>query len=186
MKKVQIQDSFWLLIAAAIFLDSQCLLPVFLFASAVHEAGHWLAVSLCGGHIRQFRLSAAGGMMTYRLTAPSGGRDALIALAGPAAGLLLVLLANRAGAYYLAGASLLLSVFNLLPVPPLDGGRILDALLPDRPARQAISYLFSLLVLFAGVYAGLCRNGWGLFLIGFLLVLSQQTGLQFRPVRSRI
>lgn len=186
MKKLDIRDSFWLMLAAAIFLDSQCLLPVFLSAAACHEAGHALMVRLCGGRLRRFRLSAAGGMMTYRLRRPSTVCDICIALSGPLAGLLLALAANAAGCYTMAGASLLLSLFNLLPIPPLDGGRVLDALLPSHPARLAVSYFASCLVICAGLYAGLRQNGWGLLLVGLFLTLGQQTGLHFHPIRGRI
>ena len=77
---------------------------------------------------------------------------ALTALAGPVSNLLLALLAmflsreiylhlpySRGGAlafefllYTLAPLSIGLGLFNLLPIPPLDGSKVLGAFLPDR------------------------------------------------------
>lgn len=98
-------------------------------------------------------------------------RDAvLVALAGPATNLalaaasvlVLAALPERGpthlvtGVAKMAAASLsincLLAVFNLLPIPPLDGGRVLTALLPQRltgtlRAIEGVGYVLVLLVL---------------------------------------
>ena len=95
----------------------------------------------------------------------------LVALAGPVTNLVLAAVSALALAWLpaakapaslamglreMAAASLsincLLAVFNLLPIPPLDGGRVLTALLPPRQARalrvfEGIGYALVLLVL---------------------------------------
>ena len=57
---------------------------------------------------------------------------------------LALIFARISGEYVLAGANLLLGVFNLLPIPSLDGGRVLylavswltDPMLADRFCRR--------------------------------------------------
>ena len=105
------------------------LLPVM-----VHELGHLAAILALGLWVEGIRASLGGFTINYGGdTSPAG--QALIAAAGPAAGLGFAWLASRLGLEFgvewlclSAGMSLLLSLFNLLPVPPLDGGQLCAAL----------------------------------------------------------
>lgn len=124
MGRVNVRDGFWVLLAALWCVDEDNLIPLFLTAALVHEAGHAAALYLAGGRLRQLTLTACGAVMQAAL--PCGRfACAAVSLAGPAAGFALTIAARACGGWHLAGASALLSLFNLLPLPPLDGGMAL-------------------------------------------------------------
>jgi Zn-dependent protease len=98
-----------------------------------------------------------------------------VAAAGPAANLLMLigwaLVLRFSGTGALAAmaeagviANLVIMAFNLLPILPLDGGRILLSLLPKTPAAQYArfeqwsSHLLTAVVLFA-VFDGMANDG---------------------------
>ena len=66
-----------------------------------------------------------------------------------------------------SGLSLVLSLFNLLPAPPLDGGRIAEALL-GRRACSLLGLITAGLTLSAGLYAVARGYGAALFCAGGL------------------
>ncbi len=120
--------------------------------------------------------------------------ESLVAVAGPATNLLIALvfgLSIRFMGTLLSPASIeimsfivfinvLLAVFNLIPVPPLDGSKVLDALLPYGVAikyRRLRSSMerFGLLTTFAFLFIFVYLF-WGPFLYFVSLIFSLITG----------
>ncbi len=159
-------------------------LLVFALAAVLHEGGHLLALRLMGGRVERLCLRLSGGEIRYRddLTYR---QDALLALAGPGANLLCALvcaglarLCPRAELYRLIGCNLILALFNLLPALPLDGGRVLGALLTScfplwgETVTKGVSLLVGVLLLILGLF--LLQNGGNptLFAAGSVIVLA--------------
>ena len=113
-----------------------------LFASVLaHEFGHSLVARSQGIPVRNITLFALGGVSQLAREPDSPGREAWMAIAGPLVSVVIGVVSLGA-AYVLPGpqpvvavlayvgvANLALVVFNLLPGFPLDGGRVLRALL---------------------------------------------------------
>jgi Zn-dependent protease/CBS domain-containing protein len=112
----------------------------------VHELAHSIYALRRGGQVRDITLLMIGGVSQIS-EPPRGARaEAVMALAGPATSLVLglacwLLFRGFAGTSLfdldftlaqLASLNLVLGVFNLLPAFPMDGGRILRALLVPR------------------------------------------------------
>lgn len=123
---VHVTPGFCLLLAWFAAANGWNALLSVLCAAAVHETGHLLALSLWGGTVRGVSVSVFGAAMDIDSARLSYGAELSCVLAGPAANLVLSVLAARLGWYALAGASAVLCLWNLLPVRPLDGGRALE------------------------------------------------------------
>ena len=132
-------------------------------AAAVHELGHWAALRLLGARVLTLRVSALGAVMTTDGRLSYGG-ELLAVLAGPAANLLSAAGLTALGPEWetAVGAPLILGIFNLLPVRPLDGGRALylaAAWLAGPSAAERIAC-------WAGGTTALALGGLVLWLIG--------------------
>lgn len=125
----------------------------------IHEAGHLIAMKAFGSRASELRWELGGLCIRYAAV-PGTSAQLITALAGPAAGLIYVLPASHFGAdgELSAWISLLLSAYNLLPVLPLDGGRVIEALFGEDCAAR-VSGIAAAAVTAAGVY--LCWKGKG-------------------------
>lgn len=151
--RLEASPGFLLLLGALYWLDEGVgLLPWGLLACAVHELGHVAAARCFGGRVERLSLTAVGAELSFSYRAPlTYGRDSLVALAGPGANLLLGGLFYWQGRHLPAVLSLGLGVFNLLPILPLDGGRVLYSLLAERLDPD---WADRLLTAFAGCLVG--------------------------------
>ncbi len=139
---------------AALILPLQWLLAVAL-AAAVHELGHYLAVYACGGRVDRFQMSLSGAAMGVR--GLSGAQELFCALAGPLFGAMLLLFARWIPRTAVCAG--FQTLFNLLPVYPLDGGRAVRCALGLRfPAEKVakvagfIERYFLLAIFLLGAY----------------------------------
>lgn len=132
--KLKVSGAALLALAAAYFFDTGGILIMALFAAAVHEAGHYGAIKLFRGRIRELKLELWGFRMICD-SRMSYSAEIITAAAGPAASLVLAVAAALIGrylhyqqGYVLSGISLIFCVLNILPSLPLDGGKIVYAL----------------------------------------------------------
>jgi Zn-dependent protease/predicted transcriptional regulator len=144
-----------------------------LFASvAVHELGHAAAARRYGIETSAITLWILGGLASLDRLPKEPGKEFVIAIAGPLASVLTAAVAFAAlfvipssapvlvfVVGWLAVMNVTLTVFNLLPAFPMDGGRILRAFLArNRPYVDAtriaarIGTIFAVLFALLGVF----------------------------------
>ena len=118
------------LLAMFIYLASPLLTASVLLAAVCHELGHYLTLRALGARVNRICISALGAeMLVSGSERLSYGNELLAFLAGPLVNLVLAFSLGYAGRrwavlYPMAGAQLVLGIFNLLPIRPLDGGNI--------------------------------------------------------------
>jgi Zn-dependent protease len=185
-------------LSAGAYFAMAAVAAVGFFASILlHELGHAIRAQRDGIVIHRITLWVFGGVALVRGPLPSAGAELRTAAAGPAVSLVLglvfvlaALLLRRPASvngvlFWLGQMNLSLLVFNLIPALPLDGGRILRALLWRRRrdfvsatrTTAALGRGFGqlmivgglVLVMFVGDFGGL----WLAFLGWFLLAAAE-------------
>ncbi len=145
-----------------------------------HELSHALMARAEGIEIEEIVLHPFGGLARMRSEPENPRAEFRIAVAGPAASFLFGILAfagSKVAAlgnynatvvvfYFLAWGNLLLAVFNLLPGYPLDGGRVLRAMLWRRSGNIKLAtrmsgicgVLVAAIVILFGIYIMIAPN----------------------------
>lgn len=122
-----------------------------ILAAAVHEGCHWAAVRLCGGQVNRLSAGVFGAEMA--VTGLNTAQELLCALAGPIGGLAMLSLSRILPRTALCAG--LQSLYNLLPIYPLDGGRALRCLcalvLPGRAGDRLCEAVHVICLLSIGI-----------------------------------
>lgn len=122
---VQISAKASILLACMLLLLPIQWVGAAILAAAVHECFHCITIVLMGGRIKSIYIGARGAFIDVEPM--SGMREAVCALAGPIGSFLMVILIRRMPRTAVCG--LVHGLYNLLPMLPLDGGRVLRGIL---------------------------------------------------------
>jgi Zn-dependent protease len=156
-------------------LDTFAFISSIFICVILHEFGHILVAHRFGIETQDVTLFPIGGVASMKLTPEKPSQELLVALAGPFVNLIiaisLLLILRRtitindlsqldnvetSFALRLAVANLALMAFNMLPAFPMDGGRVLRALLAIRLGKSQATRI-----------AAVIGQGFA-FLLGFL------------------
>lgn len=162
-----------------------CIFFIAMFTLVVmHEFGHSLTARRFGVSTRDIILSPIGGVARLEEIPKNPWHEFLVAVAGPAVNVVLaliilpILLFVRENGFHLLGTEVdflskpenilpmlfymntVLAVFNMIPAFPMDGGRVLRALLSIKMGRlkatriaSIVGQLFAVAFLIYGIYA---------------------------------
>lgn len=152
-------------------------LLAWIIAAITHEICHCIAVWVCGGRIEQICVSLHGAEIHTCLK--NKWQTIFCILSGPAGGLFLLLFSDSFPR--IAVCALFQSIYNLIPLYPLDGGRALESflkiVLPDIAAGNIfhkLEMLTILSIIFGGVVLSIYwKLGW--LPVLFILYLLIQT-----------
>ena len=171
-QRIDIRSGFYFYLAALIFLLSLPWLCAALTAAILHEIGHILAAHILCLQIHSICLDMGGAQIK---TSPASDLQTLLtALAGPVIGILLFF--SFRAFPRLAFCGLIQSAFNLIPIMPFDGGRVLlslcNLLFGASRGVKVYKYVSAILLMIIGLLLySLLNSPWVIIMLFALLSL---------------
>ena len=139
----------------------------------IHEFGHVLAMRQCGMKVKGIYLIPFLGGVAVSEQAKTRWQDYKISMAGPVVGSLGAvvgwlawLMTEHQTLAIFTAISLLLNIFNLLPIVPLDGGQAIKAIAYSKPGK-----LGHMIMLFLSATLVAAAFAFGLHLLVFFGIL---------------
>ena len=158
--KIRVEYSFILMLSFAVLLGAKDLVYLLLF-SICHEIGHLSVLLMCRGRADSLVFSFYGLALRYSCTL-SRLKEFAVILAGPLVNLICYL-------FFKDDINLVLFALNMLPIFPLDGGRLLR--LYSMRISRIISVVFLTVLIFLSVILVVYYKSFSLVLISIYLLI---------------
>ncbi|MGN1421380.1 MAG: site-2 protease family protein [Eubacterium sp.] len=154
-------DFYFILVLALAAVSGTNELICLLAFSSLHELGHLIILAVCKGKAERITFSYYGFALKYEDNLPRY-KETLVILSGPIVNLIFYLILKD-------DINLILFVLNMLPVYPLDGGRIFK-LYFHRASRTVSIFILVFIYVFA-IYLIAFNNSFSLLLIALYLTV---------------
>ena len=142
LKAIDISSAFVAFVCFYYYFDPMDTFVPFFVSASVHELAHLVVLFAFRVRVYRIKLCMSGAQI---VTAPlSYLQELMVALAGPAANGVILMIFHESNPL-MAFLNFCLLVYNLLPLYPLDGGRIINSLLhillPQRIAQMLVQLI---------------------------------------------
>lgn len=163
--KIKIHPLFWILGIILVFLGEGYLFIAYIFTAVVHEFAHSIAASYYNCRMRQITLYPFGAVLYGEFSNLKPSEEIIVAISGPLINLITAVLFTALWwimpeLYIYTDVIVMVNVsiamFNLLPVYPLDGGRILMSCIKIKTGTAAACKIVKAMgVICCGVFVAL-------------------------------
>lgn len=158
----------------------------------IHELGHFLAMRIFKyNDLGIFFVPLVGAFASGSKDTISQKQNIIILLAGPLPGIIIGLILYYYGlredsAFLLSTSNIFLfiNIFNLLPVMPLDGGRLIKSLFFEN--NEIITKVFTFISIAALGYYSLVSQSYFLLIVPFVLLIQLSSQSEIKKVKQGI
>ena len=153
--KVNLSFSFWAVVTLMLMLDRSNTAIITLISAVLHETGHLIMMYAFSAPPEKLTLGFFGMRIDKRESSLSFLKETIVALAGPIVNLIIALVSFVFYKFYcneqmlkISTINLMLGLFNLIPIEPLDGARAIKNTLSMFLDEQCIDKILNSILWF--------------------------------------